>query len=810
MSFENLYKQINKGIEVEIEHKYIDFVGQKTSFSKFVLAALIKLGRLVDKSEMQHLDAVRKCFEQYNFDSASGRRASINLLEKKLEYFRKIFVEIEKKNELLRKYNEKISELTNSKEGLEGIDVAYVKGVGPKLGELFRKLGITTVSELLSYYPRKYIDYRGSVKIRDLKIGDEVCIFAQIKMVSAYSTRNRLTVLNVTLSDSTGVLPVTFFYKALNRTMMMRYKAQYPIGASVCAVGKVKMDSYSNKLTLDKAEIQVFDLGGKTIEQEGKIVPIYSLTENLAPKTLTRAILNAYETYGHKITECLPDYLLNELDLINKKEAMRKIHFPITQEDVDSARFRLVFEELFMLQLQLNLLRERNKKENKSIPLKIKPGGLVESFIQGLPFELTSAQDAAIQEILQDLNSNEPMQRLLQGDVGSGKTVVACVTLLAAIENGYQGAIMAPTEILAAQHYKNFIEWLTPLNLSVGLFLGKHGAKVRREMLTSLKNGQTHLAIGTHALIQEGVEFDNLGAVIIDEQHRFGVNQRTNLLNKSKSPQMLTMTATPIPRTLALTVHGDLDVTTIDELPKGRKPIETSLCSAGGRNAAYKLIKEEIAKGHQAYIVYPLIDESETISAKNATQEAEKLAATTFSDYKIGLLHGKLKAETKDEVMSDFKNKKYDILVSTTVVEVGVDVPNATVMMIENSERFGLSQLHQLRGRVGRSDKQSYCILTTTSSSKQVKDRLSVMVQTNNGFIVAQKDLELRGPGEFLGTRQSGLPDFGLADIVNDIEILELAREKAIEFVKNHNLDEYSTLEREIQKRGILMSLKAG
>ncbi len=808
MSFWALYKQINKGIEVEIEHKYIDFVGNKSSFSDFVLSSLIKLGRLVDKAEAARLEPIRKCFEQYTFDSASGRRTSINMLEKALEHFYKLFKEIERKEELVRQYSEKVRELSENAEGLENIDVAWVKGVGPKLALVFKKLGISTVAQLLEYYPRKYINYQGAVKIRDLKIGDEVCIFARVKSVGAYSTRNRLTVLNVTLEDSTGTLGVTFFYKALNRNMLHRYKAQYPVGAGVSAIGKVKKDSYTGKLTLDKAEIQILGFDAAKGDGKNKIVPIYPLTENLAPKTLQRAILNAYEAYGSKLDECLPLSLVEELDLLNKKEAVSKIHFPNNQKDVDKARFRLVFEELFLLQLHLNLMRERNKKTNTSIPLKIKKGGLVERFIEGLPFELTGGQKDAVDEILRDLNSTEPMQRLLQGDVGSGKTVVACITLLAAIENGYQGAIMAPTEILASQHYKNFIEWLTPLNLSIGLFLSKHGAKLRKEMVTSLKNGQTHLAIGTHALIQEGVEFSNLGAVVIDEQHRFGVNQRTNLLNKSESPQMLTMTATPIPRTLALTVHGDLDVTTIDELPKGRKPIITTLSNS--RTSSYNLIKEEIAKGRQAYIVYPLIDESETISAKNATQEAQKLAATTFSDYKIGLLHGKLPNEEKDKVMADFKAKKYDILVSTTVVEVGVDVPNATVMIIENAERFGLSQLHQLRGRVGRSDSQSYCILTTASSSKQVKERLGVLVQTNNGFIVAQKDLELRGPGEFLGTRQSGLPDFGLADIVNDIEILELAREKAIEFVKTQDINTHPALNREIQKRGILMNLRSG
>ena len=514
---------------------------------------------------------------------------------------------------------------------------------------------------------------------------------------------------------------------------------------------------------------------------------------NMSPNTLAQA------KFKNSIPEPFPDFLRDKNNLILKSDAIKQIHFPKTQKELEDARFRLVFEELFILQMNLALIREANKKLD-SVALEIKKDGLVEHFIKGLPFELTNAQKAAVDEIRRDLNATQPMQRLLQGDVGSGKTVVACIMLLCAVENGYQGAIMAPTEILATQHYKNFVQWLTPLNLSIGLFLGKNTTRLRREMLTSLKNGQTHIAVGTHALIQDGVEFNNLGAVVVDEQHRFGVKQRSKLLTKGKMPQMLTMTATPIPRTLALTVHGDLDVTTIDELPKGRLPVETTLVGAQGRKEAYSLIRREVLYGHQAYIVYPLIDESEAISAKNATQEAIRLQNEAFQSFKVGLLHGKMPNDEKEKVMNDFKAGKYDILVSTTVVEVGVDVPNATVIMIENAERFGLSQLHQLRGRVGRSNKQSYCVLVAQTASKQTKDKLSVLTQTNNGFVVAQKDLEIRGPGEFLGVRQSGMADFGLADLVSDIKILELAREQAFEFVKNHNIEDFPLLRDEVYK----------
>lgn len=384
------------------------------------------------------------------------------------------------------------------------------------------------------------------------------------------------------------------------------------------------------------------------------------------------------------------------------------------------------------------------------------------------------------------------MARLLQGDVGSGKTVVACIMLLAGVENGYQGALMAPTEILAQQHYNNLVSWLTPLGLSVGLFLGSQKKKEREKFQTDLRNGQTHIAVGTHALIQDTIDFNNLGAIVVDEQHRFGVKQRNVLKKKSQNPQMLTMTATPIPRTLALTVHGDLDLTIIDELPKGRLPIKTSLTSS--HKSVYELIEREVEAGRQAYVVYPLIDESETLSAKAATQEAERLQQEIFPQFKIGLLHGKLKNDEKEQVMADFKNKKYDILVSTTVVEVGVDVPNATVMVIENAERFGLSQLHQLRGRVGRNSLQSYCVLVSPSRSQETRERLGIMTQTNDGFVIAEKDLQLRGPGEFLGTRQSGLPDLIISDIVRDAEILEKARYEAINFLKNYNIEDYPQL----------------
>lgn len=679
------------------------------------------------------------------------------------------------------------------------LDVIYIKGVGPKIGYMLNKLGIYTANDLLFYFPRKHVDYSNRTLIKNLECDTNTTIFGHIKSTSAFVTKNGLSVLKVKIADESASLDLSFFYAKANRHMLERYKAQFPQGAGIMASGTVKLNSFDGRLTLDKPQYSIMagdflDDGENSNLNLGRIVPIYPLSENLSIKTLRKAIFNAISMYKETIPTIIPEYLVKKYDLMEKKDAVEQIHFPKSMEMLEKSRFSLVFEELFLIQLKLARLRAENRKNNTAVPLKIKAKGLVNKFIKNLPFELTNAQKGAIDDILKDLNSTEPMQRLLQGDVGSGKTVVATIMLLAAIENGYQGAIMAPTEILAQQHYNNLTQWLTPLGLGVGLFLGSNSKKIRMKIEKDLKNGQTHIAVGTHALIQENVGFDNLGAIVIDEQHRFGVKQRTLLKNKAQSPQMLTMTATPIPRTLALTVHGDLDLTIIDELPKGRKPIKTAMITQSGHKHAYELIDDEIKQGRQAYVVYPLIEESETLSAKAATIEAEKFQNEIFPQYKIGLLHGKLKNEEKERVMSDFKNKKYDILVSTTVVEVGVDVPNATVMLIENAERFGLSQLHQLRGRVGRSDLQSYCIISTATKSQETRARLEIMEQTNDGFVIAEKDLQIRGPGEFLGVRQSGLPDLIISDLVKDAKILEIARNEAIEFVNCYSLDNFLQL----------------
>lgn len=784
VQIENL-EQIRQAIEVEQKNLYIDIRGKMTTFSGFVLKELNKLYKK-SKRDPKWL-VLSKEFETYPMASVPSRRKAVQ----------RLVITLRKEIEA-----PKIVPVEKTDNPTE-VDVVYVKGVGPKVANLLNKLGIFTAKDLMFYFPKRHIDYSSRTLIRNLKEGQDCTIIGEIKSISAYNTAKGLGIVSLSVTDGTGLVKLNFFYAKASKYLLERYKSQFIRGANIIISGKAKIDKFSGIFTIDRPEYQVLsgDFEEKSSLNIGRIVPVYQLVEGLNIKFLRRAIFNALENYLGAIPEVIPDAIKERNNLLDRKTALRQIHFPENEELLERARFTIVFEEFFLLQLKLATIREENAKNIKTIPLKIKKNGLVKKFLDSLPFELTGAQDKALKEILKDIASDMPMQRLLQGDVGSGKTVVACAMLLSAVENGYQGVLMAPTEILAQQHFNNFVKWLAPLGLSAGLFIGSNRTKLRKQLETDLKNGQINIAIGTHALIQENVQFNNLGAIVIDEQHRFGVKQRSKLLSKGKNPQMLTMTATPIPRTLALTTHGDLDFSIIDEMPKNRKPIKTALIKPGQRKQLYKLIKDEVKNGHQAYVVYPLIDESETLSAKAATIEAQRLSEEVFPDLKIGLLHGKLTPAEKDEVMDDFKRGKYNILVSTTVVEVGVDVPNATVMAIENAERFGLSQLHQLRGRVGRSELQSYCVLVPQKANQVSLERLKVMEETNNGFIISEKDLQLRGPGEFLGTKQSGMLNFALADLVKDTKILELARKEAFALVESGAFENQSPLKAEMEEK---------
>lgn len=770
-------EQIKKAIEIEVKFQYININGKTRSFSSFICSELKKE---IKSSKNPKWHVLLEHFERYQMDTLPERKKSITKLINVI------------KSDIEQKESPKQDNTVTLKS-----DIMYLKGVGPKLAYILNKLGVYTISDVLYYFPRKYVDYSSRTRICDLEEGETTTIFGTIHSVEAFTTKNNLGVVKVKISDGSGNISLNFFTSKSNKYAQERMKSQFPKDSGIMVSGTAKLNSYDGMITLDQPTYSIMDYGNalddtKTNLNLARIVPIYPLSEKLNIKTLRKIIWNAIQLFKKDIKTTLPDFIIKKYHLMEKAEAIEQTHFPDDNDKLQTARYSLVFEEFFLIQLRLAILREENNKNLASIPLKIKRDGLVMKFIEGLPFKLTGAQQRAVNEILNDLHSENPMQRLLQGDVGSGKTVVACIMLLAAVENGYQAAIMAPTEILAQQHYNNLTNWLTRLGIRVELFLGSIGKKQRTIAETNLRNGQVDIAVGTHALIQDNIDFANLGAVVIDEQHRFGVKQRLKLRKKSQNPQILTMTATPIPRTLAITLNGDLDLTVIDELPKGRKPILTTMTNS--RKQIADLIRKEINAGRQAYIVYPLIDESETLSAKAATIEKEKWQNEVFPEFKVGLLHGKLKNDEKEEVMQKFKNKEYDILVSTTVVEVGVDVPNATVIVIENAERFGLSQLHQLRGRVGRSDLQSYCILSSSTRSQETKARLNIMTQTNDGFVIAEKDLQLRGPGEFLGTRQSGLPDMVIADIVNDAKILEQARAEAINFVKNYDINNYPLL----------------
>ncbi len=772
-------EQIKKAIEIEIKYKYININGKTKSFSSYICSELVKE---IKKSKNPKWKILLEQFKHYKMDVLPQRKKAIERLISVI------------KSDCLKADDNDSANL--DKKLTLNSDVMYLKGVGPKLAYILNKVGIYTVSDLLYYFPRKHVDYSARTRIKDLKPGISTTIFGVIKSVESYTTKNNLGVIKVKISDYSGSIYLNFFASKVNKFALERMKSQFPKDSGIMVSGVAKLNSYDGMITLDKPTYSIMENFSEEKVYSNlniaRIVPIYPLSENLNVKILRKIIYNAIQFFKNDIPTVIPDYLIKKYNLLNKNEAIEQIHFPEDNDKLQQARFTLIFEELFLIQLRLALVRAENNKNIQSIPLEVKRNGLVMQFIKSLPFQLTDAQKRAVNEILNDLNSSKPMQRLLQGDVGSGKTVVATIMLLAAIENGYQGAIMAPTEILAQQHYNNIVNWLTPLGLKAELFLGSIGKKQRKLAETNISNGQAHIAVGTHALIQDNIVFANLGAVVIDEQHRFGVKQRLALRKKSNNPQILTMTATPIPRTLAITLNGDLDLTVIDELPKGRKPIITIMTNS--RRKISEIISSEVNAGRQAYIVYPLIDESETLSAKAATKEKEIWQNDVFPNFRVGLLHGKLKNDEKENVMQMFKEHQYDILVSTTVVEVGVDVPNATVIVIENAERFGLSQLHQLRGRVGRSDIQSYCILSSSTRSADTKARLDIMTQTNDGFVIAEKDLQLRGPGEFLGTRQSGLPDMIIADIVNDAKILEQARYEAIEFVKHYDIESFPLL----------------
>ncbi|MDP2911460.1 MAG: ATP-dependent DNA helicase RecG, partial [Candidatus Omnitrophota bacterium] len=652
------------------------------------------------------------------------------------------------------------------------VSARFVKGVGPSRLNILNRLGIETIHDLLYCFPRRHEDRSRIKKVGEIRLWNFETIKVKVLTFGERVSKRGMNIFQVAVGDSTGVIHETWF----NQPYM---KDKFKIGQELILYGKVERYNF---LQINNPEYEILTGTKEDMVHMGRIVPIYPLTANLNQRWFRNIMKYTVDNYVDEIADILPFEMRKRNNLMTLKEAVRNIHFPSSDIVLKNARERIIFDEFLILLTGIALKRAGIKIDLTGYSHKAE-GDLVQKFKKNLAFQLTKSQLKVISEIEEDMKSQKPMNRLLQGDVGSGKTIVALCGLMLTVQNGYQGALMAPTEILAEQHYRNINEMVKGLGVRVLLLSGDLKEEERRRRKQMIEIGEADIVIGTHALIQEGVNFKKLGLAVIDEQHKFGVMQRALLKSKSENPDILIMTATPIPRTLALTVYGDMDVSTIDELPPGRGETKTLYFEEKNREKAYKLAEEQIKIGRQAYIVYPIIDESEKSDLRAAIRMHKDLSAG-FSDLKIGLLHGRMKSKEKEDIMHDFKDRKIDMLISTIVVEVGVDVSNATVMIVEHAERFGLSQLHQLRGRIGRGKHLSYCILVSEPKSDDAKQRISAMLKTQDGFKIAEEDLEIRGPGEFFGTKQHGLPELKIANIIRDKEILEIAKAEAFDLIK--------------------------
>ncbi len=801
--------RLQKALSVETERGFINLKGREYLFNEFLTLTFGKFPaglpseerrRWLDFSvkfanypnleteDRQHLVAEAR---RYLYSLQQGERASseVNSIPKPkvIQVPKTKVVEQSVSRRLAPELNQKLIDLPE---------------IGFKKAAKLQRLGLSTVRDLLYYFPRDHIDYANQVCIAELQPGETVTLVATVKRCNCFcSPKNKkLSILEIQLKDNSGILKISRFYagnRYSSRGWQESMKRRYVAGSTVAACGLVKESRYG--LTLDNPELEVLANPEDEIESltVGRVVPVYSLTEGVVASTVRQAVISALPATA-LLKEPLPPGLRKKYQLMELKDAINNIHFPADSDSLRAARRRLVFDEFFYLQLGL-LQRQQKAREVQTSAILAPQGELLQQFHQILPFKLTGAQERVIQDILNDLQKPAAMNRLVQGDVGSGKTVVAVVAIIAAIQSGYQAALMAPTEVLAEQHYRKLVSWFSLMHLPVELLTGSTKVAKRRQIHAQLETGELPLLVGTHALIQDPVNFHRLGLVVIDEQHRFGVEQRAKLQQKGEQPHVLTMTATPIPRTLALTIHGDLDVSQIDELPPGRQKIKTTALKAGDRPQAYDLIRREIAQGRQVYVVLPLVEESEKLDVRSAVEEHKKLQEAVFPEFRVGLLHGRMSSADKDEAISKFRDRETHILVSTTVVEVGVDVPNATVMLIENAERFGLSQLHQLRGRVGRGAAQSFCLLVSGSRSADAQQRLKVLEQSQDGFFISEMDMRFRGPGQVLGTRQSGIPDFTLASLVEDEEVLVLARQAAEKVIEiDASLERWKLMQEEL------------
>ncbi|NLK43434.1 MAG: ATP-dependent DNA helicase RecG [Tissierellia bacterium] len=650
-------------------------------------------------------------------------------------------------------------------------NIQYLKGVGPKRASKLRKLGINTIEDLLFYVPREYDDRSQFKTLRECTIGEKASLEVEILGEgNVIRPRKNLTILKIPIRDNSNNGYLVWF----NQEYL---KNKFYIGEKLVVNGKI------NRIG---GEIQIvnpiFEKMGRK-DKVGRIMPIYPLTEGITNNEVIKLVQNALDQYLNYMDEFLPKEIIKKYNLMDIREAIYNIHFPESSLVLEKSKRRLSFQELLVLQMGLFILKNKNTSNKRGI--KYKKIEEVNNFIENLPFKLTNAQMKVINEIEMDMENDIQMNRLVQGDVGSGKTVVAVIAIFKAVKSGYQAVMMAPTEILATQHFESLKKFYKDYDIEVELLIGSISQKKKEDILSRLRDGSIDVLVGTHAIIQENVEFNKLGLAITDEQHRFGVKQRAVLSQKGDNPDIIVMTATPIPRTLALILYGDLDISIIDELPPGRKEIETYAVGPEMIDRINKFVEKQIIEGRQAYIVCPLIEESDTLTIKAAEDLYINFKDKIFPNLRVGLLHGKMKPKEKDLIMEEFKNHKIDILVSTTVIEVGVNVPNANIMVIYNAERFGLAQLHQLRGRVGRGSYQSYCILINESRNPISRERMRIMQSTTDGFIISEKDLELRGPGEFFGTRQHGLPELKVANLFTDMEILKLAQREAMDIISN-------------------------
>ena len=661
-------------------------------------------------------------------------------------------------------------------------DIKYVKGIGPKRAVALSKLSINTVEDLITFFPRTYQDRTIRTKISNILFNQHYCIFGKITGTHIKKLSTKLSVFSANINDGSGIIIANFFRKVspyAKFDIFATIKKDFKINSFVYIYGLCEIKFGQKQVSVDDYEI--VENENSTTENFNKLVPVYDLTTGITQKNISLALKLILNDMANIYPDIISNNVKYKTNLPSISSAIKTIHFPNSLQEAELARQSFALQEFLLLQIVLTKAKQKNVIKQKVIRYEIKRN-LLTPFKNKLNFEFTKAQKKAINEIFSDMMSTKIMNRMLMGDVGSGKTVVALSAILLAVENGYQTAIVAPTELLAEQHYLTFKNMLSGLNVNIELVTSStlKSKKKQKEILPQIENGTTNIIVGTHSVMQDRINFKNLSLVIIDEQHRFGVLQKASAIAKGNNPDVLMMTATPIPRGLAMTIYGEMSVSVIDELPPNRTPIETYCLS---ENIAYMNAKEEIEKGNQIYIVYPLVDESDKIELKSATKEAQKLSKTIFKDNKVALLHGKMKPKEKNDVMIKFKNKEYDILIATTVIEVGIDVPNATMIIIQHANRYGLATLHQLRGRVGRGQKKSFCILVSDAKGKIAKQRLKIMTSTCDGFKIASEDLKMRGPGEFIGTIQHGFPEFKAGDIIKDVKLIEYAKQVAVDII---------------------------